>query len=152
MLISFTFDAGVQQSYSSSFSFWSKSACTNAMFIIWSDYSIFTKYQLFIIQLQFYQKIKECDYMHCFINLIRYLLSFLVYLILQIPNFGVYCRWYINFFLGFSFADIFLSSLLLDKLFLIFHLELLLLGFRQDWLGFLFCVSYRQCIQTIFWL
>ena len=30
--------------------------------------------------------------MHCFINLIRYLGSFLVYLILQIPNFGVYCR------------------------------------------------------------
>ncbi|CAL6066810.1 Hypothetical_protein [Hexamita inflata] len=48
---------------------------------------------------------------------------------------------------------IFLSSLLLDKLFLIFHLELLLLGFRQDWLGFLFCVSYRFLfIQTIFWL
>ncbi|CAL6057575.1 Hypothetical_protein [Hexamita inflata] len=36
--------------------------------------------------------------MHCFINLIKYLSSFLVYLILQIPNFGVYCRQWINFF------------------------------------------------------
>ncbi|CAL6008622.1 Hypothetical_protein [Hexamita inflata] len=91
--------------------------------------------------------------MHCFINLIRYLGSFLVYLILQIPNFGVYCRWQINFFLGFRRFDIFLSVLLLDKLFLIFHLELLLLGFRQEWLGFLFCVSYRFLfIWTIFWL
>ncbi|CAL6011455.1 Hypothetical_protein [Hexamita inflata] len=45
-------------------------------------------------------------------------------------------------FPGFSCFDIFRSSLLLDKLFLIFYLELLL-GFRQDWLGFLFCVSYR---------
>ncbi|CAL6085614.1 Hypothetical_protein [Hexamita inflata] len=36
---------------------------------------------------------------------------------------------------------------------LIFNLELLLLGFRQDWLGFLFCVSYRFLfILTIFWL
>ncbi|CAL6020211.1 Hypothetical_protein [Hexamita inflata] len=62
---------------------------------------------------------------------------------MQIPNFGVYCRWQINYFLGFRRVGIFLSSLFLDKLFLIFHLELLLLGFRQEWLGFLFCVSYK---------
>ncbi|CAL6077016.1 Hypothetical_protein [Hexamita inflata] len=72
---------------------------------------------------------------------------------LQIPNFGVYCRWQINYFLGFRRVGIFPSSLFLDKLFLIFHLEHLLLGFRQEWLGFLFCVSYRFLfIWTIFWL
>ncbi|CAL6040974.1 Hypothetical_protein [Hexamita inflata] len=44
-------------------------------------------------------------------------------------------------------------SLFLDKLFLIFHLEHLLLGFRQEWLGFLFCFNYRILfILTIFWL
>ncbi|CAL6096959.1 Hypothetical_protein [Hexamita inflata] len=97
-------------------------------------------------------------YWHCLVvvafdALFHQLDSFLVYLILQIPNFGVYCRRQINFFLGCSCFDIFLSFLLLDKLFLIFNLELLLLGFRQDWLGFLFCVSYRFLfIWTIFWL
>ncbi|CAL6058160.1 Hypothetical_protein [Hexamita inflata] len=41
----------------------------------------------------------------------------------------------------------------LDKLFLIFNLKLLLLGIRQEWLCFLFCVSYRFLfILTIFWL
>ncbi|CAL6017020.1 Hypothetical_protein [Hexamita inflata] len=56
-------------------------------------------------------------------------------------------------FPGFRRVGIFPSSLFLDKLFLIFHLELLLLGFRQEWLGFLFCVSYRFLfIWTIFWL
>ncbi|CAL6074359.1 Hypothetical_protein [Hexamita inflata] len=91
--------------------------------------------------------------MHRFINLIRFLGSVLVYLFLQIPNFVVNFRWQINFFLGFRRVGIFLSSLFLDKLFLIFHLELLLLGFRQQCLGFLFCVSYRILfIWTIIWL
>ncbi|CAL6008746.1 Hypothetical_protein [Hexamita inflata] len=74
--------------------------------------------------------------------------SFLVYLFLQIPNFGVYCwwqltRWYLP---QLSFFRQTISDIL-------FNLELLLLGFRQDWLGFLFCVSYRILfILTIFWL
>ncbi|CAL6024024.1 Hypothetical_protein [Hexamita inflata] len=118
-------------------------------------------FSLFVISLGLHGRLFRCigiawwwlPLMHCFINLIRYLGSFLVYLILQIPNFGVYCRWQISYFLGFSCFDIFLSSLLLDKLFLIFFNLLLLLSFRQDWLGFLFCVSYRFLfILTIFWL
>ncbi|CAL6072241.1 Hypothetical_protein [Hexamita inflata] len=74
--------------------------------------------------------------------------------VLQIPNFGVYCRWWINYFQEFRRVDILFSSLLLDKLFIIFfNLLLFLLGFRQDWHGFLFCVSYRFLfIWTIFWL
>ncbi|CAL6094272.1 Hypothetical_protein [Hexamita inflata] len=40
-------------------------------------------------------------------------------------------KWWINYFLGFRCVGIFLNSLLQDKLFLIFNLELLL-GFRKD--------------------